>query len=112
MEDKVAAAGFVLLKDGVAGGVTGEEVWCELDTLGVEVEGFGEAFDEFGFAESWEAFEEYMATGEDAGEDQIDEFLLSEEDLVERCVEGADVLARVTDFRFQGVLHVIASIYP
>jgi hypothetical protein len=47
-----------------------------------------------------------VAAGEDSGDDQLDDFPLSEEDLVETLVEGAQVLRRIGDFGFRGVIHV------
>ena len=84
LENELAAA-VDFLEDRVAGDVAGEQVGGELDALGAEVEGFGEALDQLGLAEAGQAFEQDVAAGEHAGEDQVDEFLLAEEHLVERA---------------------------
>ena len=39
---------------------------------------FGETFDEFGFSQPGEAFEEDVATSENAGDDEFDNFFLTE----------------------------------
>ena len=41
----------------------------------------------------------------DAGEDQLDELLLTEEHLLQGLGKGPDVLAGIGDFCFRGVLH-------
>lgn len=66
---------------------------------------FGESFDEFGFAETRETFEENVAAGENAGDDEFDDFFLSEEDFIERLIEGAEVFSCFCDFRFCSVIH-------
>ncbi len=79
LEDEGAAFwGFA--EDWVAGDIAGEEVWGELDAAGGEAEGFGETFDEFGFAEAREALEEKVAAGEETGEGEGDQFFFTEED--------------------------------
>lgn len=79
----------------------------ELDALGAEAEGFGEALDQFRLAEAGQAFEQDMAAGEDSGEDEVDQFFLAEEDLVERRGQGAHVFAGGADFGFGGVFHAM-----
>ena len=48
-----------------------------------------------------------MAAGEDSGEDEVDQFFLAEEDLVERRGQGAHVFAGGADFGFGGVFHAM-----
>jgi hypothetical protein len=72
--------GWGFAEDWVAGDVAGEEVGGELDAAGGEAEGFGETFDEFGFAEAWEALEEEVAAGEETSEGEADQFFFAEED--------------------------------
>lgn len=46
-----------------------------------------------------------MAAGEDSGDDELDNFLLSEEDFVEALGEGAEVLCCISDLGLGGVVH-------
>ena len=104
LEDELAAA-VDFLEHRVAGDVAGQQVGGELDALGAEVEEFREALDEFGLAEAGQAFEQDVAAGENAGDDEIDQFLLAEEDLVEAAGERAEVFGGSADFGFGGVFH-------
>jgi len=63
------AAAIDFLEDGIAGDVAGEEVGGDLDAFVLEVGELGKAFDEFGFSEPGEAFEQDVSAGENAGED-------------------------------------------
>jgi hypothetical protein len=90
LEDE-AATGVGLLEHGIACDVAGEEIGSELDAFGIEPEGLRQAFDEFGFAEAWEAFEENVAAGEEAGEDVFDESVLAEQDAAKGLAEEVDL---------------------
>jgi hypothetical protein len=46
-----------------------------------------------------------VAAGKDAGDDQLDDFLLAEKHTVEALAEGAEVLCRFGDFGLGSVFH-------
>ena len=106
LEDELALA-VHFLKDGIPRDISRQEVGSELDALGIQMEDPGETLDEFGFPEAGKTFEKNVATRKNSGEDQLDEFLLTEENLVQGIGEGPDVLAGIGDFGFRGVLHGI-----
>ena len=104
LENELAAA-VDFLEHRVARDVAGQQVGRELDALGAELQELREAFDQFGFAQARQAFEQDVAAGEHAGDDEVDEFLLAEEDLVEPAGQRAEVFGGIGDFRFGGVFH-------
>ena len=48
-----------------------------------------------------------MAAGEDPGEDEVDQFLLPEEHLVEAAGEGSQMFSGTDNFGFGGVFHEV-----
>ena len=93
------------VEHGAAGDIGRQQVGCELHALGAEVQELREALDQLGFSESRQAFEQNVTAGEHAGEDQIDQFLLAEQHLVEAAGKRAKVFGGIGDFRFGGVVH-------
>ena len=104
LENELAAA-VDFLEDRIPGDVAGQQVGRELDALGAELQQLGKPFHQLGFPQSGQAFEQNVASGEDAGDHQIDEFLLAEEDLVQPAGQRAQVFGGIGDFRFGGVFH-------
>jgi hypothetical protein len=101
-----AAAGFCLLEHGIAGDVAWEEVGGELDAFGIEAKGLGKTFDEFGFAETGEAFKEDVTTCKETGEDVLNERILAEENAAQGLSELVDLRGSVGGFDFgEGMVH-------
>jgi len=68
----------------------------------VKAEGGGETLDELGLTEAGEAFEEKVATREGAGDHELDQFLLAEEDGAERGHEPVERRGCVRKFSVGG----------
>ncbi len=75
-----------LLEHGIARDVAGQEVRGELDAFVLEFEGLGKCLDQFGLAETGEAFEENVASGEQSRDNELDEGFLP----IDGFVEGVD----------------------
>ena len=79
----------VLLEDLGAGDVGGHEVGRELDAIELEVDGAGEGLDHEGLGESRDADHEAVASGEDGGEQVLDDLVLADDDAGDLGEAGA-----------------------
>ena len=85
------------LEDFRAGDVTGHEIGGELDAIEVEGHQIGEGVDEEGFGEAWDAHEEGVTAGEDAGEELFDDRVLADDNFPEFGADPAIEFAEFVD---------------
>ena len=105
-EDRAAAefeAAFAGVVDHAAGDVGGQQVGGELDALELAVDGFGEAFDKQGFAQSRHAFDEDVAAAEQRDQRFFDDLFLSDDDALYGFAQGGSGGAEF----FQGCIHIV-----
>ena len=71
-----------------------------MDPPGVQIKGPGESLHQLGFPEAGKPLEQDVSACEDSGEDELDEFLLSEDYLLQGTGKGPNMPAGIGDFCF------------
>jgi hypothetical protein len=94
------------LKDGVSSDVAGKKVGSELDALVFEFKKLGKSLDELGFSKARQTFQKDVTAGKDAGNNEADNFFLTEENLIQPFFKGTKVFGCIGDFGFSGIIHM------
>jgi hypothetical protein len=71
------SSGHIFLDDLGPGDVAGHEVRRELDSGELEIEGLGDGRDHEGLGQAWDADQQGVPTGDDRGEDPVQDLLLA-----------------------------------